>query len=149
MRILCLLAPGHLEVFTVPGNEDINKAFPTNFVHRHRETENIVAAKYLIQDKAKVRAEAEVLRDLVQSAFIVQLSGLFESSLNCVLVTEYLAGGDLVTRTAADEFCLTERKCQIFIRQVSILYINKNVKQPYCKDCQRCAIHTQPRDHPS
>ena len=36
-----------------------------------------------------------------------------------VLVTEYLAGGDLVTRTAPEDYNLTERKCQIFIRQVT------------------------------
>ena len=35
-----------------------------------------------------------------------------------MLVTEYLAGGDLITRTAPDDYCLTERKCQIFIRQI-------------------------------
>lgn len=93
-------------------------AFGSVYYARHRETENIVASKYLIQEKEKVKVEAEVLRDLIQSAFVVQLLGLYESPLNCVLVTEYLAGGDLVTRTAADEFCLTERKCQIFIRQV-------------------------------
>jgi len=92
--------------------------FGSVYYARHRETENIVASKYLIQEKQKVQVEAEVLRDLIQSAFVVQLVGLYESSLNCVLVTEYLAGGDLVTRTAADEFLLTERKCQIFIRQV-------------------------------
>merc|ERR1719186_932026 len=92
--------------------------FGSVYYARHRETENIVASKYLIQEKQKVQVEAEVLRDLIQSAFVVQLLGLYESSLNCVLVTEYLAGGDLVTRTAADEFLLTERKCQIFIRQV-------------------------------
>ena len=46
------------------------------------------------------------------------LIGLYESNLNSILVTEYLAGGDLVTRTAPDEYCLTERKCQIFVRQI-------------------------------
>ena len=55
---------------------------------------------------------------MIQSAFVVQLVGLFESPLNSVLVTEYLAGGDLITRTAPDDYCLTERKCQIFIRQI-------------------------------
>ena len=74
-----------------------------------------------------------MLRQLIQSAFVVQLVraslpsgsshlpdqvGLFESPLNSVLVTEYLAGGDLITRTAPDDYCLTERKCQIFIRQI-------------------------------
>ena len=51
-----------------------------------------------MQEKSKVRREAEVLRSLIQSAFVVQLVGLFESPLNSVLVTEYLAGGDLITR---------------------------------------------------
>ena len=82
-----------------------------------------------------MRAEAQILRALIQSAFVVRLAGLYESPLNSVLVTEYLAGGDLVTRylsslstayiapvvrTAQHDYCLTERKCQIFIRQVSI-----------------------------
>ena len=53
---------------------------------------------------------------------MVRLAGLYESSLNSVLVTEYLAGGDLVTRTAPEDYNLTERKCQIFIRQVSHVY---------------------------
>ena len=55
---------------------------------------------------------------MIQSAFVVQLVGLFEGPLNSVLVTEYLAGGDLITRTAPDDYCLTERKCQVFIRQI-------------------------------
>ena len=59
-----------------------------------------------------------MLRSLIQSAFVVQLVGLYESPLNSILVTEYLAGGDLITRTAPDDYCLTERKCQIFIRQI-------------------------------
>ena len=88
--------------------------------------------------KYKVRREAQILRSLIQSAFVVRLAGLYESSLNSVraknihimknkclknnvqvLVTEYLAGGDLVTRTAPEDYNLTERKCQIFIRQVT------------------------------
>merc|ERR1719336_1441692 len=85
---------------------------------RERETGDSAAAKYLRQEKKKVRREAEVLRSLIQSAFVVELVGLYESPLNSVLVTEYLAGGDLITRTAPDDYCLTERKCQIFIRQI-------------------------------
>merc|ERR1719367_1182942 len=85
---------------------------------RERETGDGAAAKYLRQEKSKVRREARVLRSLIQSAFVVQLVGLYESPLNSVLVTEYLAGGDLITRTAPDNFDLTERKCQIFIRQI-------------------------------
>merc|ERR1719367_520652 len=85
---------------------------------RERETGDGAAAKYLRQEKSKVRREARVLRSLIQSAFVVQLVGLYEGPLNSVLVTEYLAGGDLITRTAPDDYCLTERKCQIFIRQI-------------------------------
>ena len=57
------------------------------------------------QEKSKVRREAEVLRSLIQSAFVVQLVGLFESPLNSVLVTEYLAGGDLITRWLTSALC--------------------------------------------
>ena len=94
------------------------KRFSSAFMFRERETGDVAAAKYLRQEKSKVRAEAAVLKTLIQSAFVVQLIGLYESNLNSILVTEYLAGGDLVTRTAPDEYCLTERKCQIFVRQI-------------------------------
>ena len=77
-----------------------------------------MAAKYMIQQVEKVVAEAEFLKDLIQSAFIPQLMGVYESPLQCILVTEFLAGGDLVTRTAQDSYRLTERKCQIFLRQI-------------------------------
>jgi len=93
-------------------------SFGSVYYVRERESGDCAAAKYLRQEKRKVRAEAAVLRNLIQSAFVVQLVGLFESPLNSVLVTEYLAGGDLITRTAPDDYCLTERKCQIFIRQI-------------------------------
>ena len=67
-------------------------------VCRENETGDVAAAKYLRQEKSKVRREAQILRSLIQSAFVVRLAGLYESPLNSVLVTEYLAGGDLVTR---------------------------------------------------
>jgi serine/threonine protein kinase len=89
-----------------------------HLIFRERETGDVAAAKYLRQEKNLVRAEAAVLKTLIQSAFVVQLIGLYESNLNSILVTEYLAGGDLVTRTTPDEYCLTERKCQIFVRQI-------------------------------
>ena len=91
--------------------------FGSVYFVRDRETGDGAAAKYLrqvtfcqsqvltafklnfgLQEKSKVRREAEVLRSLIQSAFVVQLVGLYESPLNSVLVTEYLAGGDLITR---------------------------------------------------
>ena len=88
------------------------------YLIRDRETQELAAAKYLRQTKEHVRTEAAILQKLIQSAFIVQLVGLYESNLNSVLVTEYLSGGDLVTRTASDDYCLTEKKCQVFIKQI-------------------------------
>ena len=71
---------------------------------REKETGDVAAAKYLRQEKSKVRREAQILRSLIQSAFVVRLAGLYESPLNSVLVTEYLAGGDLVTRYSFQQF---------------------------------------------
>ena len=87
-------------------------------IFRDKESEDYVAAKYMIQQVEKVVAEAEFLKALIQSAFIPQLMGVYESPLQCIMVTEFLAGGDLVVRTAQDSYRLTERKCQIFLRQV-------------------------------
>ena len=70
---------------------------------RERDTGEVAAAKYLRQEKSKVRREAQILRTLIQSAFVVRLAGLYESNLNSVLVTEYLAGGDLVTRSVSSQ----------------------------------------------
>ena len=61
----------------------------------------LVAAKYLLSDMAAVQREATLLLDLIQSAFILQLAGLYQSALHSVLLTEFLAGGDLVTRYTA------------------------------------------------
>ena len=88
------------------------------FLVKDTVTGDLAAAKFQKQEKSKVRAEVAMLSALIQSAFVVQLVGLFEGPLNSVLVTEYLAGGDLITRTAPDDYCLTERKCQVFIRQI-------------------------------
>jgi len=88
------------------------------FLVKDTATGELAAAKYQKQEVRKVRAEVAMLSALIQSAFVVQLVGFYEGPLNSVLVTEYLAGGDLITRTAPDDYCLTERKCQIFIRQI-------------------------------
>lgn len=72
--------------------------FGSVYLLKDKSTSELAAAKYLRQDKEKVRFEAEILFKLIESSFVVQLIGLYESPLNSVLVTEYLAGGDLVTR---------------------------------------------------
>ena len=69
-----------------------------NALYREKDTDDYVAAKYMILEKKKVVAEAEILRDLIQSAFILKLVGLYHGPLHNILVTEFLSGGDLVTR---------------------------------------------------
>ena len=60
-----------------------------------------------------------------------------------VLVTEYLAGGDLVTRTAPEDYNLTERKCQIFIRQVTGVFVSESfpLRELLSLSCHAASIH--------
>lgn len=96
---------------------------------QNRQTAQLAAAKVLRQPKQLVRAEASVLFKLIKSAFVVKFIALYESAHSeSILVTEYLSGGDLVTRTASDTYDLTEEKCQIFIRQIArgLQFIHNN-----------------------
>ena len=112
-RAWCKLGPGPLEAFILSGSTH-NNFKTTTYVYfvRERETGECAAAKYLrqvkislsraavsesyifrihlpcCQEKHKVRREAEVLRSLIQSAFVVQLVGLFE--LMMTLMTGFL-----------------------------------------------------------
>jgi serine/threonine protein kinase len=89
------------------------------FLVKDTATGELAAAKYQKQEVWKVRAEVAMLSALIQSAFVVQLVGLYEGPLNSVLVTEYLAGGDLITRTAPDDYCLTERSVKFSFDRLS------------------------------
>merc|ERR1719220_1022750 len=73
------------------------------YVHliQDRKTGELAAAKYLSQPKQLVRAEASVLFKLIKSSLVVKFLALYESAHSeSILVTEYLSGGDLVTRYA-------------------------------------------------
>ena len=72
--------------------------FGSVYLMKDKSTQEMAASKYLRQTKEKVRKEAKILFQLIHSVFIVRLIGLYESQLHSVLVTEYLSGGDLVTR---------------------------------------------------
>ena len=88
--------------------------FGSVHLFQDKETGELVAAKRLRQPKQLVRAEASVLFKLIKSTFIVkvckqiplnhlnnefQFLALYESpDSESRLVTEYLSGGDLVTR---------------------------------------------------
>ena len=65
-------------------------------------------------------------------------------------MTEFLAGGDLVTRTANDDYDLTERKCQIFIRQVFSFRGGKGeINLKIILDSQRYSVYPWSENHPS
>ena len=68
-----------------------------------------------------VRREVDILEGLRDPA-IVALVDYFESRLECVILTEYLAGGELFERIADTQYSLTEAKCKGFMRQVGVAY---------------------------
>ncbi len=49
---------------------------------------------------------------------MISLMAAFESPSEMVLVTEYLSGGELFERVAADDYELTEADAVGFVRQV-------------------------------
>ena len=68
-----------------------------------------------------VRREVDILERL-QDPAIVALVDYFESRLESVILTEYLAGGELFERIADKQYDLTETKCKGFMRQVGFTY---------------------------
>ena len=60
--------------------------------------------------------------DGLRDPAIVALVEYFESRLECVILTEYLAGGELFERIADTQYSLTEAKCKGFMRQVGVTY---------------------------
>ena len=67
-----------------------------------------------------VRREVDILERL-QDPAIVALVDYFESRLESVILTEYLAGGELFERIADKQYNLTETKCKGFMRQVQLV----------------------------
>ena len=64
--------------------------------------------------------------DRLQDPAIVALVDYFESRLESVILTEYLAGGELFERIADKQYDLTETKCKGFMRQVGVTYQRDN-----------------------
>ena len=54
--------------------------------------------------------------------FVLQFVAFYPATPNgltrSVLVTEFLAGGDLMERTSAKDYVLTEQKCRNMVRQI-------------------------------
>ena len=72
---------------------------------QRRDTKVILAAKYVKSAEEDLRREIEALLALRKSSLILQFVEFYISEppklSQSVLVTEYLAGGDLIERTSA------------------------------------------------
>ena len=75
-----------------------------------------------------LRLEAGILYQLRNVENVIQLEGLYEGPRHSVLMTDFLAGGDLVERVSSPDFILNELKCKRFVRQIcsGLDYIHRN-----------------------
>ena len=80
--------------------------------------------------KIMTRREAQILLQLNSCEGIVEGIEYFEDSVNGLLVTEYLAGGELFARCSRRDYKLSEEKCKVFTRNIlqSLEYLHsKNI----------------------
>ena len=54
----------------------------------------------------------------LDSEFVIRLVDAYEGRSEVILVTEYLAGGELFERVVDEDFDLTESQCVLFVRQI-------------------------------
>ena len=66
--------------------------------------------------------------DLIPIFFPLRFINAFETPSEVILVMEYLDGGELFERVAADDFNLTESDCCLFMRQIvrGVQYLHKH-----------------------
>ena len=68
--------------------------------------------------KLMARREAQILLELKECKGIVEPIEYFEDKANGLLVTEYLAGGELFARCSRRDYKFTEAKCKVFTRSL-------------------------------
>ena len=69
------------------------------------------------KEKERGRREVAMLKNL-NSDFVIRLVDAYEGRSEVILVTEYLAGGELFERVVDEDFDLTESHCVLFVRQI-------------------------------
>ncbi len=97
-----------------------NGAFGSVHCVQRRDTKVIHAAKYVKSKSSDVEREVAALRSLSKSSLILKFISFYQNPTGAqsVLVTEFLAGGDLCERTSSKDYQLTEQKCRTIIRQI-------------------------------
>ena len=97
-------------------------SFGTVYLVQRKKGKVLLAAKHQrakkTNDMRYIRRELDILQMLSDGEIIVTLVDYFESSLQGVILTEYLIGGELFERISSKEYNLTERKCKEFVKQV-------------------------------
>ena len=101
-------------------------SFGNVYLIKRKDTKEMMAAKHQKirseDDRRHIRREVEILDILdTRNPDIVTLIDYFESAQECVILTEYLLGGELFERISSSEYELTENKCKGFMRQVMIV----------------------------
>lgn len=81
----------------------------------------IHAAKYVKSQSEDLLRELNALQSLRNCEFVLQFVAFYKSTtrIHSILVTEFLAGGDLLERTSAPNYVLTEEKCRNIVRQIT------------------------------
>ena len=67
----------------------------------------------------------------LDSEFVIRLVDAYEGRSEVILVTEYLAGGELFERVVDEDFDLTEPHCVLFVRQIC-----QGVDRQYIPRCE-------------
>ncbi len=95
-----------------------NGSMGTFFTVEHRMTGEVFTSKHLRGAHKIMAREAAVMHRLRNDPNVVAFLGLYEGPNHSVIVTDHLAGGDLVERTASADFELNEIKCKSYVRQL-------------------------------
>ena len=100
-------------------------SFGTVYLVQRKKEMEMLAAKHQRAKKTNgmryIRRELDILQMLSDGEIIVTLVDYFESSLQGVIITEYLIGGELFERISSKEYNLTEGKCKEFVKQVDYI----------------------------
>jgi len=95
--------------------------FGVVFQVQDKDSKRIYAAKHIKtrkkEQREKVVEEIAILKKF-SNPHIIRFINAFETPSEVILVMEYLDGGELFERVAADDFNLTESDCCLFMRQI-------------------------------
>ncbi|KFM82696.1 Myosin light chain kinase, smooth muscle, partial [Stegodyphus mimosarum] len=96
--------------------------FGTVYKCTEKNTGRKLAAKFIVthrpEDRKDVEREVEIMR-MLQMPRLLQLYDAFDNGHNeMCLILELIEGGELFERVISDDFCLTEKACSIFVRQI-------------------------------